>query len=255
MFQTARQKLQARAATLLLTIEGGLDRIMQFWLLFAGMAVATRIAARPSPFIGIDALLPYVLALLAPFASMVLALRWFRDAEGMPQPKFRLARVGRWIQLNRDQAARHPLYGASGIMISLAVGMLLNVPIRVGEYLVSMPPISGHAPEWISTLHALMTLDVVVLSSLYTIAFVAALRRAPLFPRLLALIWVADLAMQMIIARTVANSHGLPGEVAIALQAMLTGNIQKVLISIGLWLPYLLLSARVNVTYRHRIAA
>jgi hypothetical protein len=45
--------------------------------------------------------------------------------------------------------------------------------------------------------------------SLYTIAFVAALRKVPLFPRLLA----------------------------------------------AIWLPYLLLSRRVNVTYRSRIPA
>jgi hypothetical protein len=36
---------------------------------------------------------------------------------------------------------------------------------------------------------------------------------------------------------------------------MLTGNVKKVLISMALWLPYLLLSTRVNVTYRHRVPA
>jgi len=30
-------------------------------------------------------------------------------------------------------------------------------------------------------------------------------------------------------------------------------NVEKVLISICVWLPYLLLSKRVNVTYRHRV--
>jgi hypothetical protein len=43
--------------------------------------------------------------------------------------------------------------------------------------------------------------------------------------------------------------------VAAALTALLTGNVKKVLISIAVWLPYLLLSARVNVTYRHRVPA
>jgi hypothetical protein len=40
-----------------------------------------------------------------------------------------------------------------------------------------------------------------------------------------------------------------------ALHSMLEGNVKKVLISMALWLPYLLLSTRVNVTYRHRIPA
>ena len=45
-----------------------------------------------------------------------------------------------------------------------------------------------------------------------------------------------------------------PEKVAHALQGLLTGNVWKVLISIAIWLPYLLLSKRVNVTFRHRVA-
>jgi hypothetical protein len=43
--------------------------------------------------------------------------------------------------------------------------------------------------------------------------------------------------------------------VASALHTLLEGNVKKVLISMALWLPYLLLSTRVNVTYRHRVPA
>ena len=118
-----------------------------------------------------------------------------------------------------------------------------------------MPAISGPVPAWLVTLHTLMTADVVILSSLYVIAFVAALRRMPLFPRLLVAIWMVDLAMQMVTAQLVAGAPGLPPQVAAALQSLLDGNVKKVLISAGLWLPYLLLSTRVNVTYRHRVPA
>jgi hypothetical protein len=138
-------------------------------------------------------------------------------------------------------------------MVSLLVGMLLNVPVRALEYLAAIPALSGPVPAWLSTLHLMMTLDVVLLSSLYTIAFVAALRRVPLFPRLLAAIWAIDLAMQLGIAGAVAGTEGLPPKVADALHTLLDGNAKKVLISIGLWLPYLLLSKRVNITYRHRV--
>ena len=53
------------------------------------------------------------------------------------------------------------------------------------------------------------------------------------------------------------DTKGLSGtpEVANALHSLLDGNAKKVLISVALWLPYLLLSARVNVTFRHRVAA
>jgi hypothetical protein len=99
-----------------------------------------------------------------------------------------------------------------------------------------------------------MTLDVVLFGSLYMIAFVAALRRMPLFPRLLLVIWLADLTMQLATAQMVSATH-IPAPVADAVHTLLIGNVKKVLISIGLWLPYLLLSTRVNVTFRHRIPA
>ncbi|MEO8560263.1 MAG: DUF2569 family protein, partial [Rhodospirillales bacterium] len=117
----------------------------------------------------------------------------------------------------------------------------------------AMPALSGHVPAWLSTLHMVMTLDVVLLSSLYTIAFVAALRRVPLFPRLLAAIWVVDLVMQLTIAKVTMAVGGLPEGVAVALQGLLQGNVKKVLISAALWLPFLLMSTRVNVTYRGRV--
>jgi hypothetical protein len=101
----------------------------------------------------------------------------------------------------------------------------------------------------------MMTIDVVLLTSLYVIAFVAALRRVPSFPRLLAAIWLLDLGMQIATARLVGAMPGLPPNVAGALQSLLEGNVCKALVSVALWLPYLMLSKRVNVTYRHRVPA
>lgn len=252
--QRINDRLHAKAAAVRVQLETRLDRIMQAWLLVAGLASAIRIAFSPhrAPF-GVDGVLPYVLLILAPFVSVVLALRWFADGERQPQPQYRLARVGRWRRVSRAEAKAHPLYGASGIMVSLLVGMLINVPVRALEYLAAMPAISGSVPPWLSVLHLMMTLDVVLLTSLYSIAFVAALRHVPLFPRLLVAIWGLDLAMQLVTAEMVAGTPGLPQQVADALHMLLSGNTKKVLISVALWLPYLLMSKRVNVTYRHRL--
>jgi hypothetical protein len=140
-------------------------------------------------------------------------------------------------------------------MVSLLVGMLLNVPIRALEYLAGVPAMAHGAPGWARTLHLMMTMDVVLLSSLYVVAFAAALRKVPLFPRLLLAIWCIDLVMQLAIADVVAAAPGLPGVVAGALHTILGNNVEKTLISMALWLPYLLLSERVNVTYRGRAAA
>ncbi|WP_309601526.1 DUF2569 family protein [Sphingomonas sp.] len=256
MFDSMTRKMHAKSAALLVSIESSLDRIMIYWLLVAGLVAAARIWITPIP-TGIDAgtIAPYVLLIIAPFASMVLALRWFHDGDRLPQPIIRLARVSKWRSLDRLQALRHPLYGAGGIMVSLLIGMLLNVPVRAVEYFAAMPPIAGPVPQWLDMLRFMMTLDVVLMSSLYCIAFVAALRRVPLFPRLLVAIWALDLAIQVGTGQLVASMADLPATVADALQPVLTGNIKKTMISIVLWMPYLLLSTRVNVTYRHRVPA
>lgn len=257
MFEMMKQRMQSRSGSLLLSIEGRLDRILQCWLLLAGLACAARIAVAPAPAGGVSlgAVVPYGLLILAPFASTVMALRWFADGDRHAQPATRLALLGQWRPVDQPEARRHSLYGTGGIMVSLLVGMMLNVPMRAAEYLAAMPPLPQVTPNWLSTLHLAMTFDVVLFTSLYMVAFVAALRRVPLFPRLLVAIWVCDLAMQLVIAQWVVGTGGLPANVAGALHGLLDGNVKKVLISAALWLPYLLLSTRVNVTYRSRVPA
>jgi hypothetical protein len=256
MLGAVRKNLSRRSAAVLGSIEGRLDRIMQIWLLLAGLACAARIAARPiDTYVEVGTLVPYLLLIFAPFASMVLALRWFANSDRMPQPSIRLAQLGRWESVDLSTAKAGPLYGPGGIMVSLLVGILINVPVRATEYLAAIPALAGTVPAWFETLHLLMTLDVVVFTSLYTIAFVAALRCAPVFPRLLLAIWVGDIAMQLTIAEIIAGIAGLPSQVAGGLHTLLDANVKKVLISVGLWLPYLLLSRRVNLTYRHRLPA
>ena len=249
------QGLHARSVTVLGSLESRLPSIVILWLVLAALASAARIVRSPlTPSIDVHSVLPYVLVVLAPAASLVLALRWFDRGHLLPQPHTRLALAGRWRAVGLAEAARHPLYGTTGIMVSLLIGMLLNAPVRAAEYFATMPAISAEVPEWLSVLHLLMTADVVILSSLYVICFVAALRRVPLFPLMLVAVWSIDLAMLLVIAQGAASA-GLPEPVGSSLNALLNGNIKKVLISVGLWLPYLMLSTRVNVTYRHRVPA
>lgn len=257
MFDRLNQKMTARATALLSAIDSRLDRILKYWLLLAGLVATARVAFPPDPLpaAGISTIASYLLLVLAPVASTLLALRWFRDGHLQAQPATRLARVGSWRSVSRTEAERHSLYGPSGIMVSLLVGMMLNVPVRAAEYVTAMPPLPDVTPAWLSALHFAMTFDMVLFGSLYMIAFVAALRGVPLFPRLLAAIWIGDLTMQLFTAELVTRSGDLPPAVATALHGLLDGNVKKVLISIGLWLPYLLLSKRVNVTYRHRVPA
>lgn len=250
-----RERLSAKSSVVLLQLQNRIDRIVLGWLFLAGLACAGRIALTPlnTP-LGFDIVFPYLLLVLAPVMSMALAIHWFRNGDRLPQPDVRLAVLGCWRNVHGEEARRHSLYGANGIMVSLLIGMLLNVPVRAMEYLAAMPALSGSVPAWLSALHLLMTADVVIFTSLYTIAFVAALRHVPLFPRLLVAIWCGDIGMQMLTANMIAATPGLPANVAGALHSLLDGNVKKVLISVALWLPYLLLSQRVNITYRSRVA-
>ena len=256
MIHHATGKLHARSVALLSSLENGLDRIMRLWLLAALFACSARAAAAPLGVAetGPQSFISYLLVILAPVVSTLLALRWFADADLQPQPTSRLAIAGRWRTLSKEEARQHRLHGTSGIMVSLLIGMLLNVPVRVAEYLAAIPPIPSASPDWLSTLQVAMTFDVVLFTSLYPIAFVAALKRVPLFPRMLVAIWFLDITMQLGIARVVAGTH-LPHSVAEALHSLLLGNVKKVLVSVCLWLPYLLLSTRVNVTFRQRVPA
>jgi len=138
---------------------------------------------------------------------------------------------------------------------TLTATVLKEMLVGRAAQLAAMPPLPTGAAPWLSSLHFAMTFDVVLFGSLYMIAFVAALRRVPLFPRLLAAIWIGDLTMQLFTAELVTRAGGLPPAVASALHGLLDGNVKKVLISAALWLPYLLMSKRVNVTYRHRVPA
>ena len=255
MMMSVRNHLHARSAALLLALEARLPRIMHVWTALALLASLLRVAMTPWHGAGpeLGTFIPYALVIGAPVASMALALRWFSGAEGMAQPARRLARVGRWRDVPLAVARRNPLYGTTGLMVPLMVGMLVNVPLRTAEYLAAMPALSGDVPAWLSALQTMMTADLVIMSSLYAVAFVAALRRLPLFPRLLAAIWVADLSLQAAIGSAAAMLPGLPATVSLALGNLLWTNAAKAMISILLWLPYLLLSRRVNVTFRHRI--
>ena len=250
MIDAVTHRLRARAATLLSTMENGLGRIVQLWLLLVLLASAARIATSPiDGAVAPESWLAFLLLAAAPVASGLMAMRWFATP-ARPTP----SDGPLWRNLTAAEARRHPLYGAGGLMVSLLGGLLLNILLRAMEYLTAMPALSGKVPHWLAALQLALAADVVLFSALYAVAFVAALRRAPVFPRLLMGIWAADLAMQALVRNVVLGQPDVPPNVAAALGLMIDGNINKVLISVALWLPYLLLSTRVNVTYRQRLA-
>lgn len=198
--------------------------------------------------------LPYLVIAIAPLLGYFLARAAFPRGEILAQPQFRLAVLGQWRKLSVVDAMRHPNYGTSGFMASLVIGILLNVPVRTFEFFISVPAVNHHAPGWSRAIFLAMAADAAIMGFIYMVCLVLALRRIPLFPRSLALAWTMDIVLQFAFIREFVAMPDLPAQVAEPLIGLLVSNLIKVAISISVWLPYLLLSDRVNVTYRCRAA-
>lgn len=250
-------RLSERSRRFVLALAANMDWVISAWIMvfMASAAIRCLFAAVPIHGIGdfAETLLPYCVAGFAPVLGYRLTMAAFPPRHLPAQPSFRLARLGRWRTLDPLAVRGHPAFGPFGFMASLLLGIMLNVPVRSFEFLLAVPAMNHHAPEWGITLLYIMAFDLVAMNFLYMACFVMALRSIPYFPRLLGVAWMLDITMQLGIARTLAAAPDLPGPVAVALEGLLRDNVTKVLISAGVWLPYILLSARVNVTYRSRV--
>jgi hypothetical protein len=251
-------RLYQKSITAVAVLESNLSRVMLGWVAFVTLAGILRTMFAVSPIDSgvsfFQTITPYLLLGAAPIAAFWIADQIFPRGALMQQPDIRLARYGKWQSVNVLTARSHPMFGPTGMMASLLIGMLLNVPVRSLEFLAAVPAMNGNAPLWGQVLLAAMTADVVMMNFLYVVCFVAALRCAPWFPRLLLVVWGLDITSQLAMAHIVGTTTGLPQSVGLALGGLLEGNLQKVMISMVIWLPYLILSDRVNLTYRARVA-
>lgn len=250
--------LDAKSRRLVSFLELRMDRLIALWvaaLLVAGLA---KVAAAPLAIDGaggfLRQFLPYLVVTLSPVAGYRIARSAFPADRPAVQPALRIARIGRWQGMAAADARANPLFGPAGLLASLLLGLLMDVPLRTLEYLASVPSVGQGAPLWAQAYFTAMTWQVVALNFFGMVALVMALRKAPLFPRMLLFVWLFDLLMQLVVAAKLSATPGLPAEVAEPLVTLLQNNTRKVLISMLVWLPYLLLSERVNITYRHRRA-
>ncbi|MDP3676147.1 MAG: DUF2569 domain-containing protein [Novosphingobium sp.] len=248
--------LRRRSATVARFFEARMGAVAMAWLAVFALACLPRVLFPATPVQGMgdvaQLILPYALIAAAPLAGFLIASGSFPRGLLSAQPSLRLSFYGRWKRLGVLEARSNPVFGPAGFMASLLIGLLLNVVVRSFEFLVAVPAMGGDAPLWGDRLFMLMAADVIVMSFFYMVCFVMALRSVPLFPRMLLFAWGIDIMAQLLIARIIADTPGVPAMVAQPLHGLLEGNITKVLISAFVWLPYLILSERVNVTYRGR---
>ncbi len=257
LFADISSSLDRKSVAIVSALHLNHREIIAAWVFAMALFCGLRLSHTATPMqlntIGLFSVLSYALIIAAPLFALWWASKTFAPGKIYSQPEIRLARYGQWRSLDCLQSREHRLFGSTGMMASLIVGMLLNVPLRSAEFLMAIPALGGSSPDWLTNIFAVMALDLVIMNSLYVIALIMAIRHVPWFPRFLVMIWAFDIGSQLIIASWVAAVPGLPLAVSTALSDLLTGNMQKVFISVVIWLPYLLLSDRVNVTYRGRV--
>ena len=258
-FQAYQQRLMAKSHGIARFFEKRMLLVALFWLGIAVPLFAVKLLTPAYPFTAMGDLALaaafYAAIIAAPIAGYTITRSAFARADARVQPRYRFAFLGRWKSVDPARARALPAYGPVGFMASLLVGMVLNVLIRTGEFVMAVPVMGSNAPAWGDAMFRLMAMDVVFSGFFYMAAFAMALRSIPLFPRMLLFAWAVDLSMQLLIAKQLSAIGGIPPMVVEPLVTLLNGNIDKVLISAAIWLPYLLLSDRVNLTYRLRQSA
>lgn len=239
-----RRVLWLLGAWTLLALGGGLLRAGVFFHRFPQLASDDRIP---------QLMAPSILIAAAPlFAYWLVAQAYPKNQQAAPAA-LRRADQSKWRPLRTDLPQDRAAVGFEGFLVSLAVGMLLSMVMRLVTYYLAMPAMPPGAPAWASAAFRIMTYDVAFLSFMYMACFTMAQRAVPLFPRMLMVTWCYDLLMQFVIAKTITSAGPVPDIVAGPFATLLSDNVRKVLISMAIWLPYLVVSPRINATFRRRV--
>ena len=129
--------------------------ISKIWLGVAGMLIAFRMLAASGP-LSLWHCAQLILALALPVFVLQAVLDRYPAHSLSNQPSLRLARLGRWRQIPALECSAFEKYGSGGLLTMLIAGLLLNIPVRVFEFMAAMPAPKLHTPSWYLSLHDIM---------------------------------------------------------------------------------------------------
>ena len=251
-----RRRFDRQGIRIATAAERHIGRLALLWCLLLGLIVAARLAATAVLARDMDIWLisacVYGLLLLSPLIGLFAAARAFPRGQLFALPDIPIARFGAWRRVDPLTAHAHRSFGVSGLLVGFVIGLLINIVLRTAEFLGAVPYMASIGPGWSQILFLTLAADCIFFNIMYGALFVMALRHVPWFPRIMLLVWMTDILSQLYMSQ-ILGAQALPEKVAVALADLLTGNMRKSLISIALWLPYFLLSERVNITYRRRV--
>lgn len=164
-----------------------------------------------------------------------------------------------WVHVSPEVAKRHPLYGAQGWLYVVMLGCVV-APVRIIWMLFPV-----YSSIDFSVLHPLFTTFIfveiginalVVLWSLANLWLLASVNRW--FPTsfvTIAAFSVAFLTVDAVAVKFIMDATGQAMSWSDAFDAETAREIGRTVVYASVWIPYMFISRRVNVTYRHRVRA
>lgn len=162
-----------------------------------------------------------------------------------------------WVRLPLEIAQKHQLYGIGGWLTLVILGCLAS-PIRI---VASLGPV--YAQLDFASLHPTLLAFIVVEIALNALVVLWSLgnlfllfNKNPLFPTS----YVAMLAfsaafvtLDVVVVKSIMDSIGQPMAWNEAFDPETTREVGRAIMGAAIWIPYALVSRRVNVTYLNRV--
>jgi hypothetical protein len=164
-----------------------------------------------------------------------------------------------WVDVPLEVAQRHALYGAAGWLIFVAIGQV-STPLLIGYDVYTMyrdTNMSAMNEPFRFFIQVEMALNVALaVWALVNLYLLVNLSRH--FPPSIVAFFIAVptvLIGDVVAAKTLAESSGIAMEWDELLDRETIRVIARSIGAAAIWIPYMFISRRVNVTYRHRVRA